>query len=54
MKRDPRGKSLYMTREENLALFERWLECGRKAQDVADFRRLCHEAGVGPPSEIKT
>lgn len=53
MKRHPRGKSLYMTREENLGLYERWLECGKKAQDKADFKRLCHEAGVGLPSEIK-
>jgi len=52
-KRDPRGRSLYMTKEENLALFERWVECGRKAQDKADFKRLCREEGVGLPSEIK-
>jgi hypothetical protein len=53
LKRDVRGKSFFMTREENMTLFERWVECGRKAQDVADFKRLCREAGVGPPSEIK-
>ena len=53
LKRDPRGKSLYMTREENLTLYEKWVELGRKAQDKADFKRLCHEEGLGFPSEIK-
>ena len=53
MKRDARGKSLYITREENLTLFEKWVECGKKAQDMADFKRLCREAGIGSPSEIK-
>lgn len=52
LKRDARGISLYMTREENLTLYEKWVECGRKARDVADFRRLCREAGVGLPAEI--
>jgi len=53
LKRDPRGKHLYLTREENLALYEKWVDLGRKAQDKADFKRLCHEEGVGFPSEIK-
>ena len=53
LERDPRGKSLYMTREENLTLYEKWVELGRKAQDKADFKRLCREEGVGFPSEIK-
>jgi hypothetical protein len=52
-KRDARGISLYMTREENLTLYEKWVECGKKAQDNADFKRLCREEGVGIPSEIK-
>jgi len=53
LKRDARGKSLYMTREENLTLYEKWVELGRKARDKADFERLCHEERVGFPSEIK-
>lgn len=53
LKRNPRGQSLYLTREENLSLYERWVEIGRKAHDKADFKRLCHEEGVGFPSEIK-
>jgi len=53
LERDSRGKSLYMTREENLTLYEKWVECGKKAQDWADFKRLCREEGVGFPSEIK-
>jgi len=53
LKRYPRGQSLYMTREENLTLFGKWVEIGRKAQDKADFNRLCREEGVGFPSEIK-
>ena len=53
LKRDPRGKSLYMTREENLTLYEKWVALGRKAKDKADFKRLCHEEGVGFPSDIK-
>ena len=53
LKRDLRGKSLYLTREENLTLYEKWVELGRKAHDKADFKRLCHEEGVGFPSEIK-
>ena len=53
LKRDLRGKSLYLTREENLTLYEKWVEIGRKAHDKADFSRLCHEEGVGFPSEIK-
>ena len=52
-KRDARGISLYMTREKNLTLYEKWVECGKKAQDNADFKRLCREEGVGVPSEIK-
>ena len=52
LKRDPREKSLYMTREENLTLYEKWVELGRKAQDKADFKRLCREEGVGFPSDI--
>jgi len=53
LKRDPRGQSLYLTREENLTLYGKWVELGRKAHDKADFKRLCHEEGVGFPSEIK-
>ena len=53
LKRDMRGKNLYMTREENLTLYEKWIECGKKAQDNADFKRLCREERVGLPSEIK-
>ena len=53
LKRNPRGQSLYLTREENLTLYERWVEIGRKAHDKADFKRLCHEEGVGFPSEIE-
>ena len=53
LKRDPRGKHLYLTREENLTLYEKWVDLGRKAQDKADFKRLCHEEGLGFPSEIK-
>lgn len=52
LKRDRWGKSLYMTREENLTLYERWVECGKKAQDNADFKRLCRNEGVGLPSEL--
>ena len=52
LKRDPWGKSLYMTREENLTLYEKWVELGRKAQDKADFKRFCREEGVGLPSEL--
>ncbi|MCK4368741.1 MAG: hypothetical protein KAV68_03620 [Dehalococcoidales bacterium] len=52
-KRDARGISLYITREENLTLYEKWAECGKKAQDNADFKRLCREEGVGVLSEIK-
>lgn len=53
LKRDMRGKSLYMTREENLTLHGKWVEIGKKAQDKTDFKRLCREEGVGLPSEIK-
>ena len=53
LKGDPRREGLYMTREENLTLYEKWVELGRKAHDKADFKRLCHEEGVGFPSEIK-
>ena len=51
-KRDPRGKSLYMTREENLTLHEKWVEIGRKAQDKADFKRLCYEDRIGFPPAV--
>ena len=53
LKADSRGKSLYMTREENLILYEKWVELGRKAQDKADFKRLCRDKEVGFPSDIK-
>jgi len=53
LKKDTRKKSLYMTREENLTLYEKWVECGKKVQDKADFKRLCRKEGVGLPSEIK-
>ena len=53
LKRDARGKSRYMTREENLTLFQKWAELGKKAQDKDDFKRLCREEGIGLPSEIK-
>ncbi len=53
LKRDLRGRTVYMTREENLTLHEKWAEIGKKAQDKADFKRLCREEGVGLPSEIK-
>ena len=53
LKRDPQGKSLYMTREENLTLYQKWAELGKRAQDKDDFKRLCREEGVGFPSEIK-
>jgi hypothetical protein len=53
MKRDAQGRSVFMTREENLTLHEKWVECGRKAQDKADFKRFCREEGVGLPAEIK-
>jgi hypothetical protein len=52
LKRDQTGKSIYMTREENLFLYQKWVELGKKAQDKADFERLCREQGVGLPSEI--
>jgi hypothetical protein len=52
-KRDARGRNVYMMREENLTLYEKWLECGKRAQDSADFKRLCREEEVGVPSEIK-
>lgn len=52
MKRDPQGRTVFMTREENLTLHEKWVKCGKKAQDNADFKRLCREEGVGLPSEI--
>jgi hypothetical protein len=53
LKRDTKGRMVFMTKEENLALFEKWVECGRKARDIADFKRLCREEGAGFPSEIK-
>jgi len=52
LKRDQRGKSFYATREENLILYQCWVELGKKAQDKADFKRLCREHGVGLPSEV--
>ena len=52
LKRDKRGKLVYMEREENLTLHEKWMELGRKAQDKADFKRLCHEEGIGFPPEV--
>lgn len=52
LKRDQRGKSVYMTREENLFLYQKWVELGKKAQNKADFMRLCREETVGLPSEI--
>jgi len=52
LKRNQRGKSIYMTREENLSLYQKWVELGKKAQDKADFKRLCHDEGVGFPSEV--
>lgn len=52
LRKDQRGRSVYMTREENLTLYEKWAELGRKARDRADFRRLCREEGVGLPSEV--
>lgn len=52
MKRDLQGRTVFMTREENLTLHEKWVKCGKKAQDNADFKRLCREEGVGLPSEI--
>ena len=52
LRRDKRGKIAYMTREENLTLYGKWAELGRKAQGKADFKRLCHEEGVGFPPEV--
>ena len=53
LKKEPStGRHVYMTREENLTLYEKWVELGRKAQDKADFKRLCREETVGLPSEI--
>ena len=52
LKRGQRGESAYMTREENLFLYQKWVELGKKARDKADFVRLCGEERVGPPSEI--
>ena len=52
LKRDLRGKSLYMTREENLTLYQKWVELGGKAQDRTDFKKLCRDEGVGLPSEL--
>jgi len=45
-------RHIFMTREENLSLYQKWVEIGRKAQTKADFRKLCQEETVGPPSEI--
>ena len=52
LRKDPLGKSLYMTREENLALYQKWVELGGKAQDRTDFKKLCRNEGVGLPSEL--
>ncbi len=53
LRKDPFGKSIYMTREENLTLYQKWVELGGKAQDRTDFKKLCREEEVGLPSEIK-
>ena len=52
LRKDPLGKSLYMTREENLTLYQKWVELGGKAQDRTDFKKLCRNEGVGLPSEL--
>lgn len=53
LKKEPStGRHVYMTREENLFLYQKWVELGKKAQTKADFRRLCREETVGSPSEI--
>jgi len=51
-KKDQHGKSIDMTREENLRLYAKWVQLGKKAQGVADFKRLCDKEGIPVPAEI--
>lgn len=52
LKRDQRGKTIYMTREENVFLYKKWVKIGKRAQDKADFKRACHQEEVGFPPEV--
>lgn len=42
----------FLTREDNLHFYGKWAELGRKAKDIADFKRLCDEDGIGTPFGI--
>jgi len=53
LKKELGRRTVYMTKEENSTLYEKWVECGKKAQDKADFKRLCRKERVGVPSEIE-
>lgn len=52
LKRDQRGKTIYMTREENVFLYKKWVKIGKRARDKADFKRACHQEEVGFPPEV--
>ena len=52
IKKEP-GRVTYMTRKENLSLYQTWVEAGRQARNMEDFRRRCLQAEVGLPAEIK-
>lgn len=51
IKKEP-GIVAYMTRKENLSLYRTWVEVGRQALNLDDFKRGCLRAGVGLPAEI--
>ena len=47
------GTYARMTREENIAVFEKWVKLGKEATDLAVFEELCRRHKAGYPSEIE-
>ena len=42
-----------MSKEENLDLFKKWIEAGKKSTSVRDFISRCDKDGVGVPPELE-
>lgn len=51
IKKEP-GRVNYITRKENLSLYRTWVEAGRQARNLEDFKRYCLRTGDGLPAEI--